>query len=68
MARKGSIAAFIKNIDLLEDFQASEEQKTASLNMLKELAPVVVASGLYKHVTFKNKAVEEIVENAHKAL
>jgi|GEM_PF-5456964 len=31
--------------------------------MIKELAPAVIALGLYRHVTFKNKTVEDILNN-----
>lgn len=60
-ARKGSIAAFLKNIDLFEDPDTSNAQKAASLAMIKELAPVIIATGLHKHATFKNKTVEDIL-------
>lgn len=62
MVRKGSIAAFLKNIDILEDARSSEEVKEGALAMLKELAPGVIASGLHRHATFQNKCVREIIE------
>ncbi len=62
-ARKGSIAAFLKNIDVIESKDTSLEMKEAALNMIKELAPVIVASGLCKHAVFKNKIIEEILKS-----
>ena len=64
-ARKGSIAAFLKNIDLLETSK-DEDEKTAALEMIKELAPVMVAVGLHKHTVFKNKEVQSIIDEEAK--
>lgn len=63
MARKGSIAAFIANIEILENPQVHEQQKQAALAMIKTLVPVVIAVGLVKHVTFKNHEVEQMLLN-----
>jgi hypothetical protein len=60
--RKGSIAAFLKNIDIFENSGALEQEKFAALDMLKKLAPAVVAAGLHKHADFKNKAVQAILD------
>lgn len=59
--RKGSIAAFLKNIDLFEDPTSTEEQKSEALRMIKELAPAIIASGLHRHATFKNKVIEDLL-------
>jgi hypothetical protein len=61
--RKGSIAAFLKNIDLLEDSDSSELQKAAALDALRALAPAMIASGLTKHATFRNKSVHDILDD-----
>ena len=37
IARKGSIAAFIKNIEALEDPRATADEKSIVLEMIKEL-------------------------------
>lgn len=58
--RKGSIAAFLKNIDLLESNEPQDKQ--AAKLVLQELAPAMVAVGLHKHVTFKNEIVQGILE------
>lgn len=62
--RKGSIAAFLKNIDLLEAVNSSDEQKEAAVEMLQELAPAIIASALPRHAEFKNKVVQEILDKA----
>ena len=59
--RKGTIAAFLANVDIFEDVHASEEQKQEAFAAMKELAPGVVAIGLHKHVKFKNAQVEKIL-------
>jgi len=59
--RKGSIAAFLKNIDLFEDSNSNEVQKAAALEMIKELAPAIIAAGLHRHARFKNKIIEDIL-------
>ena len=63
-ARKGSIAAFTKNVDILEKPDTSEQQKKAIIETLNELAPVLVAVGLDRHCVFKNPIVQQIIDNA----
>lgn len=61
--RKGTIAAFLANIDILENPATTETQKQQAKNMMIELAPAVLSIGLHKHVTFKNQDVEKILTN-----
>ncbi len=61
---KGTIAAFLANITILEDAASTSEDKKAALGMLKELAPAVIAINLHKHVVFKNTQVEKILKAA----
>lgn len=61
IVRKGSIAAFLKNIDLFENSESTEAQKKAALDMIKELAPVIIASGLHRHAVFKNTTIQDIL-------
>lgn len=61
--RKGTVAAFLKNIDLLEDQNLNDIQKTEALEMIKELAPAIILAGLHKHAIFKNKFIEDILSN-----
>lgn len=64
MVRKGTIAAFLANIAILEDPATTEKQKQEAINLMKALAPAVVAIGLHKHVTFKNPEVEQLLLDA----
>jgi hypothetical protein len=66
VVRKGTIAAFLANTDILENPNASEKQKQEAINAMKELAPAVITIGLHKHVIFKNPEVEQILVNAEK--
>lgn len=58
---KGSIAAFLKNIDVFKDSNSNETHKAALFKMIKELAPAIIAAGLHNHATFKNKIIEDIL-------
>src|SRR5437879_5135313 len=64
--RKGTIAAFLANSDILENPSASSQQKQAAIKMMKELAPAVIALGLHKHVVFKNTQIEQVLVDAEK--
>lgn len=64
IVRKGTIAAFLANTDILENINASEQQKREAINTMKELAPAVISIGLHKHVIFKNTQVEQILVDA----
>jgi len=58
--RKASMAAFLANIEILENANVTEKQKQDALNTMKELAVSLKAIGLHKHVTFNNPMVEQI--------
>ena len=60
--RKGTIAAFLANVDIFENIHANEEQKQEALAAMKELAPGVIAIGLHRHVKFKNPQIEKILQ------
>ena len=62
--RKGTVAAFLANADILEDNHTNQQQKQDALNMLKELAPAIIKVGLHRHVVFKNTEVEQILLDA----
>ena len=61
-ARKGTIAAILANISLIESEVLDAEEKQAILEMIKELAPIAIAIGLNDHVYWKNKEVQEIFD------
>jgi hypothetical protein len=60
--RKGTIAAFLANVDIFEDAHASEEQKQEAFAAMKGLAPGVITIGLHRHVKFKNPQIEKILQ------
>ncbi len=60
--RKGSIAAFLKNIDILENPKTTEQQMAKVIDAIKELVPAVVAAGLHKHAVFKNRIVQDLLD------
>jgi len=62
--RKGTVAAFLANVDIFENDTASESQKQNAMSMLIELAPAIITVGLHKHVIFKNSQVEKILIEA----
>lgn len=64
--RKGSIAAFLKNIEIIENAKSTKKNKEEAIKAMKELAPALVAVGVDKHVTFKNKTARSIIEEARK--
>jgi hypothetical protein len=66
MVRKGTIAAFLANADILEIPDVTEGQKKGAMDAMKELAPAVIAIGLHKHVVFKNPQIEKILIDAEK--
>lgn len=64
LIRKGTVAAALANIDLLEANTSSDADKQAAITALKELADALLATGICKHVTWKNPQVQEILEEA----
>lgn len=62
--RKGTVAAFLANVDILENPSCTEQQKQEAVAMLYELAPAVIAVGLHHHVVFKNSQVEQILRES----
>ncbi|MCL9683855.1 hypothetical protein [Legionella maioricensis] len=64
LIRKGTIAAFLANTEILESNNATEQQKQDAIQTMRELAPAVIAVGLHKHAVFKNTLVEEILIDA----
>lgn len=63
--RKGSIGAFLANLETLEHSTSSAE-KAAALNMMRELAPAITAIGLHKYVIFKNQQAQQLLDDAAK--
>lgn len=63
-AKKGSVAAFFKNIELLEKKNISPKQKKDIIAVMNKLAPVLIALGFDKYVVFKNPEVQKIIDDA----
>lgn len=59
--RKGSIAAVLANIEILESHDSSKNEKQRAINIIKKLAPALNAIGLNKHVTWNNPEVRNIL-------
>ena len=62
VVRKGTVAAFLANLAVLENVESSEAQKNAAMGEMEKLAPDVVAIGLSKYVTFKNEFAEMLLK------
>ncbi len=67
VVRKGSVAAFLANLAVLENSESSETQKNAAMNEMEKLAPDVVAIGLHHYVTFKNTFAESLLQKYSQA-
>lgn len=63
VVRKGTVAAFLQNIDCLVAEESNAQEREAALSSLQALAPAVVATGLHKHVVFKNQQVEQMLRD-----
>lgn len=59
--RKGTVAAFLANLDILENPLSTEKQKQDAQNQMRELAPAIIITGLHRHVVFKNAEVEDML-------
>lgn len=58
--RKGTIKAAIENAKILESTKASRQEKQAAKEMLKQLAPHIVALELNQHVVWKNPEIQAL--------
>ena len=63
--RKGTIAAFLANADILDNPTAIEKQKREATNIMRELASAVVAIGLHKHVGHLQESPENALNIFH---
>ncbi|HAF87257.1 MAG: hypothetical protein CMF38_02705 [Legionellaceae bacterium] len=62
--RKGTVGAFLANIDTLENSSSSVQEKEIAQSILEELAPAIKATGLLKHMTFKNQQIAAMFEKS----
>ena len=58
---KGSIAAFLVNIERLAHPNNTEAEKAEIIKTMKELAPALIAVGLHQHVQFRNPEIEQLL-------
>lgn len=63
-ARKGTIAAAMANADILSSPTSTEIDKNNAKDAIKQLAPAMVALGLSHHLIWKNKEIQEIMEES----
>ena len=64
--RKGTIAAVIQNIALLDS--VSPEQRNTLLDAIKASAPALVVLGVHRYFACRNEEVETILSNVAKDL
>ncbi len=64
--RKGTIGAAIANARIYESTESSAEQKREALEMIKTLAPSIIALELHKFVTWKNADIQAVFDKAGK--
>lgn len=64
--RKGSIGAFMANIDVIENPDTPEGKKSEAIRLLKTLALDLIALSVHKHVIFKNSTAQTILDEANK--
>lgn len=62
--RKGSMAAVMANIEVIEDDSASPAEKQSAKEAIKELAPTLIGVGMTEYVTWKNPEVQAIFDEA----
>lgn len=58
-ARKGTMAAVLANIEILESIDSSAELKKLALEQISRDGLVVIAIGLYHRVQWKNELVQK---------
>lgn len=63
IARKGSVAAFLKNIELLEISTATQQDKEKAVDIMRELVPVLIGLNFHKHVTFHNETAQKLLDD-----
>ena len=60
--RKGTMAAALANAEIIESQHSSNEEKKTAFNALKELAPILIAFGLTRFLTWKNPTIQKIFD------
>ena len=65
-ARKGSVAAIVANIKVLEDVTTLEDEKAKAWKILMELSETWFALELDQHLRIKNYEVQQLFDNLKK--
>lgn len=58
-ARKGTMAAVLANIEILESLDSTDEEKQLALQKIRIDSLVLIATGLYSRVQWKNELVQK---------
>lgn len=62
VARKGTVAAALANAKILASDNKTEEEKNKAKEMIRELAPTLIALELHQHLTWKNPEIQKIID------
>jgi len=60
--RKGTIGAALANAKILSSKTSTEIEKSNAKEIIKELAPAMIALELHQHVIWKNLEIQKIIE------
>jgi len=61
--RKGTVAAALANVEIIESHSATKTEKAGAIAVIKELAPALIALGLSKHLNWKNPVIQKIMDD-----
>lgn len=62
IVRKGSIAAAMANVGIIESLHSTEKEKNEALEVLKALIPGLKKLGLTKFLTWKNHEIQKMFD------
>lgn len=63
-ARKGTVAAALANAKILASNNKTDAEKREAKEMIRELAPSLVALELHQHITWNNPEIQKIIDEA----
>ena len=58
--RKGTMAAAIANIEIIESLTSTQAEKAAALEAIKALVPQLKAFHIHKHLQWRNPQIEAL--------
>ena len=62
-ARKGTVAAVLANISIIEDSDVSTAERDAAWQLIKDHMPTLIALDFHRYVTWKNPDVQALMES-----